>query len=107
MSVTLFGTRIFRSLVTVLTMGGERVVGDGEWLTIGEMQKALGGISDTTARDYADAGKVVHNGVEYRLRTVRLPGRHGHRRVNAADVEVIRRAIYGDDSSPAPDEQDQ
>ncbi len=69
------------------------MVGDGVWLTIGEMQAALG-VSDTTARAYADAGKVTVQGQEYRLKTTRLPG--GHRRVLAADVEAIRRAIYGE-----------
>ncbi len=75
------------------------VVGDGAWLTIGEMQARLG-VSDTTARAYADAGKVVVNNQEYRLQTTRLPG--GHRRVLAADVETVRRAIYGGDADQQP-----
>lgn len=70
-------------------------MGDGTWLTVHEVAVRLQ-VSDGTARVWADAGKVVHAGVEYKLTTRRMPGALAHRRISTADVEVVRGAMFGD-----------
>lgn len=74
-------------------------MGDGTWLTVHEVATRLQ-VSDGTARVWADAGKVVHSGVEHKLTTRRMPGALAHRRVLAADVERVRGAMF---DGPAPD----
>lgn len=63
---------------------GFAVVGDGAHLTVSEAAKLLD-VSPGTVRNYIAAG---------RLKGHRLPS--GHRRVDAADAERLRREIYGD-----------
>jgi predicted site-specific integrase-resolvase len=74
-------------------LGGETLVGDGTWLTPNEVAERLA-ISVGTARSYADAGQIEHNGIVYKLTSRRL-GRLGHRRVLASDVEAARKAMFG------------
>lgn len=69
---------------------------DARWLTVGQAARLLG-VSETTARDYADAG---------RLNSTRLPS--GHRRIDPASVEKLRAELYGqpgtaEDPAPSPD----
>lgn len=65
------------------------VVGDGTWLTIGEIAAVLG-VSDTTAREYLDAGRL-----DEPVKAARLPS--GHRRAHRDSVERLRREMYRDD----------
>lgn len=76
------------------------MVGDGAWLTPHEAAVRLR-VSDNTARGYADAGQVEHEGVAYRLRTMRLPGGLRPRRILAVDIEALRIAFYGTDDPGA------
>jgi hypothetical protein len=69
------------------------LVGDGTWLSVHEVAGRLQ-VSDGTARIWADAGKVIHAGVEYKLTTRRMPGTLAHRRISATDVERIRAAMF-------------
>ncbi len=66
------------------------VVGDGTWLTVGEVAAALN-VSDTTARSYLDAGKL-----DEPVKPTRLPS--GHRRAHRDSVERLRRELYGSGS---------
>lgn len=64
-----------------------RVVGDGTWLTIGEIAAILN-VSDSTARDYVDAGRL-----DKPVKAIRLPS--GHRRGHKDSVETLRQEMYG------------
>lgn len=64
------------------------VVGDGTWLTVGEVAAALG-VSDTTVREYLDSGRL-----DAPVKAARLPS--GHRRAHKDSVERLRREMYGE-----------
>lgn len=64
------------------------MVGDGTWLSIGEIASRLG-VSDTTARAYLDAGRL-----DEPVKPAVLPS--GHRRAHHSSVERLRREMYGD-----------
>lgn len=66
------------------------LVGDGTWLTVGEVAQMLG-VSDTTVRQYVADG---------RLDATRLPS--GHRRIRRTSAEAMHREIYGDDVAGTP-----
>lgn len=63
------------------------MVGDGTWLTAGEVATVLK-VSDTTARQYLDAGRL-----DEPVKATRLPS--GHRRAHKDSVERLRRELYG------------
>lgn len=69
---------------------------DARWLTVGQAARLLR-VSDTTVREYADAG---------RLTASRLPS--GHRRIDPTSVEQLRAELYdqpgtAEDPAPSPD----
>ncbi len=64
------------------------MVGDGTWLTIGEVAAALS-VSDTTARSYLDSGQL-----DKPIKAGKLPS--GHRRAHKDSVERLRRELYGE-----------
>lgn len=64
------------------------MVGDGEWLTVGEAAAILK-VSDTTVREYMAAGRL-----DEPKRAAKLPS--GHRRIHRDSVERLRREMYGD-----------
>lgn len=64
------------------------MVGDGEWLTVGEAAAILK-VSDTTVREYVAGGRL-----DEPKRATRLPS--GHRRIHKDSVERLRREMYGD-----------
>lgn len=63
------------------------MVGDGEWLTVGEAAAILK-VSDTTVRDYMAAGRL-----DDPKPATKLPS--GHRRLHRDSVERLRQEIYG------------
>jgi excisionase family DNA binding protein len=65
------------------------VVGDGTWLTVGEVAALLGVHPNTVIR-YADEGWL-----DSPHRMKRLPGRH--RRIHKDSVDRLAREIAGDD----------
>jgi len=70
-----------------LEIGWCGVVGDGTWLTVGEIAKLLA-VSDTTVRSYLDAGRL-----DEPVKPAVLPS--GHRRAHRDSVERLRREMYG------------
>lgn len=66
---------------------------EARWLTVGQAADQLG-VSQSTVREYARTG---------RLHSTRLPS--GHRRIDPASVEALRRELYGQPGTaedPAP-----
>ncbi len=64
------------------------MVGDGTWLTVGEVAAVLN-VSDTTVRSYLDAGRL-----DKPVKAAKLPS--GHRRAHKDSVEQLRRELYGE-----------
>ncbi len=64
------------------------MVGDGTWLTVGEVATVLN-VSDTTVRSYLDAGRL-----DQPVKAAKLPS--GHRRAHKDSVERLRRELYGE-----------
>lgn len=69
------------------------VVGDGTWLSVGEVADSLG-ISVSTVRRYVADGRL-----DQPVRTKRLPG-GGHRRIHKDSVARLAAEIEGDELTP-------
>jgi hypothetical protein len=65
------------------------VVGDGTWLTVGELAKLLG-VDDNTARKYVDDGDA-----DKPVKHFRLKGGNRDRRIHKYSAERLRQELQG------------
>ena len=66
------------------------MVGDGTWLTVGEVAAILH-VGEETVRRWAAAGRLNDP-----VKVIRLSGETGHRRFHRQSVERLRREMYGE-----------